>query len=145
MNKRLQTNTKTMEISYAELRQEKPFDWFEFLKRDSYTLLELTTAQSKSLDWVTCACGQQCSIIPREYHGEPEDLYLRDLGFLFAMAIGGMVSTYDTKRTNLFLDHKNYALFILLAIEDRSAEIIAQIRGYYEDKSDNYETTLRRK
>lgn len=43
----------------------------------------LTIATRLSGHWVTCACGNQCSIIPRDASGEPYDSKLNILGLEF--------------------------------------------------------------
>ena len=37
--------------------------------------------------WVTCACGNQCKIIPRNDNGEPKDRQLKNLGVAFLARI----------------------------------------------------------
>ena len=63
-------------------------------------------------DWVTCACGEQDSRIPRNL-GAPEDDVLYHLGGIFAVAV----------------DNHNFAEAreTLAAIEKRSAEILAEV------------------
>lgn len=64
--------------------------------------------------WVTCACGNQCAIIPRDSYGEPLDVVLADLGFEFNNLIGKRKYTA--------------ALKTLEKIEKRSIELIKQIK-----------------
>lgn len=63
--------------------------------------------------WVTCACGNQCIIIPRNYNGVPKDEELKRLGNQFSWAVT------DRKRTK--------ALVILGWIEERSQQLINEI------------------
>jgi hypothetical protein len=60
--------------------------------------------------WTTCACGNQCDIIPRTVDGRPIDATLTHLGILFPRTIED--GNYDG------------ALSILDQIEARSAVLI---------------------
>ncbi len=51
--------------TYSEYIGAKPIDWNAFLDKPTYSLEELQNACSKSNDWVTCACGNQCAM---EHH-----------------------------------------------------------------------------
>jgi len=96
--------------TYSEKEGTKPFDWFKVLNKSFIDWVELSELSSS---WVTCACGNQCSIIPRNKEGEPIDLKLFQLGVDFHSAI---------------LNHNNYnALLILEEIESRSDELIKEI------------------
>lgn len=66
-------------------------------------------------NWVTCACGNQCSIIPRDNVGGPKDRELNQLGVDFYTAVMG----YDVGGAKKIL-HK---------IEERSASIIKKINA----------------
>jgi hypothetical protein len=70
-------------------------------------------AMDKATDWATCACGNQCAIIPRHPNGRPEDPLLDDLGLRFTMAI----STQD----------EELAKYLLKEIEKRSAKLINEL------------------
>ncbi|PRP68133.1 hypothetical protein [Nonlabens agnitus] len=108
-------------ISYAESQGEKPFDWYSFLNKENISDQEWQDAIMLSNDWVTCACGNQCNIIPREdeglyyrHNGRPKDNLLSDLGGKFH---GLIKRRYATK-----------AIVVLQEIENRSAYLIAQIQ-----------------
>ncbi len=72
-------------MTYAESKKKKPFDWNAFLKQKSYTQGEVSNAGVLAGNWVTCACGNQCDIIPRneDWDGEPTDKKLAALGSKF--------------------------------------------------------------
>lgn len=77
--------TDFMDKTYAETQGEAPIDWNKFLanppEKDSYDHM---VAADLSGEWVTCACGNQCAIIPRhEYKGSPMDAELAKLGLDF--------------------------------------------------------------
>jgi len=98
--------------TYSESRGRKPFNWYKELTKINPNWPEL---EEKAMDWVTCACGNQCDIIPREHYGMPQDYILVALGGDdgFAKAI---------KRKDV-----EGALYFLGEIEKRSAYLINQI------------------
>jgi hypothetical protein len=67
--------------TYSETVGERPFDWREFLTRDKISDIEWDKAYILSKNWTTCACGNQCDIIPRDSDtGRPDDNVLATLG-----------------------------------------------------------------
>lgn len=106
----------------------EPFDWYSFLQKEEYTINELYNAKRLAGDWVTCACGNQCAIIPRSGQGVPEDDELTSLGQEFYNCI---VDMYGNKLDN-FEDYtlkylQNCAIKTLEKIEARSFELICEI------------------
>tara|TARA_R110000823_G_scaffold15045_4_gene49222 strand:+ start:446 stop:754 length:309 start_codon:yes stop_codon:yes gene_type:complete len=97
-------------MTYTELNNEKPFDWNEFLNKKEITELEWNEAKKLAKNWVTCACGNQCNIIPRHGSGCPldEDLYV--FGDTFSFHI-----------KNQSVEYAKNSLFL---IEQRSAYIL---------------------
>ncbi len=78
--------------TYTEAHSGRvPFDWNKFLRNVIRRKTRLPDEEYKqvfdlSSDWVTCACGTMCSIIPRggrHNEDEPVDTALRDLGITF--------------------------------------------------------------
>ena len=63
--------------------------------------------------WVTCACGNQCSIIPRDENGGPLDPTLKQLGYEFNHLIKGKAWVEAKK--------------VLERIEIRSAQLLEEI------------------
>lgn len=100
--------------TYAEEEGVEPFNWHAFLElaiEDAITGQESLDAIDEAEDWVTCACGNQCALIPRDpNHGSPLDEKLRELGVNFMLAIGSC-------------DYQG-AKIILTRIEQRSSEIL---------------------
>jgi len=99
--------------TYAETKKKPKFNWYNFLNRaikGKVTIPEIADAQDDAANWVTCACGNQCSILPRDEDGEPWDEFLAELGSEFSYEI----------------DDCNWedALNILNKIEKRSALLI---------------------
>jgi hypothetical protein len=112
--------------TYAETQQRPAFDWRAFLRNPPLrSSEEHDAAYMRANQWVTCACGNQCSIIPRHseedehrhgypiMEGAPVDKLLRDLGYNFACQIEG-ADWSEARKT-------------LAAIEHRSAELIAEL------------------
>jgi hypothetical protein len=133
--------------TYAETKGEQPINWWVRLeelrkikekldskdldddldymmmgiKPDSLSKREMeiyTESNKQAASWTTCACGNQCSIIPRNrvgaFSGAPKDDILRGLGTDF----------YSDVRS-LDIDK---ALSTLEKIEQRSDELIREIR-----------------
>jgi hypothetical protein len=73
--------------TYAEVKGENPFDWHAFLAKDNHPEDEWHFAINLAGAWVTCACGNQCSALPRFANGVPEDETLQFLGEDFAQEI----------------------------------------------------------
>lgn len=124
---------KNENISYCEKITGKPFDWFEALEEARICEISeefYNKLVSLASSWVTCACGNQCAIIPRRYRtvkalpGEPIergtenappfDEELTDLGIRFSF--------------NVEAKHWDRAIESLRKIEARSAVLIAELK-----------------
>jgi hypothetical protein len=103
--------------TYAEKNKRKPFNWFKALTDKKANFKRLS---QKSVSWTTCACGNQCDIIPRTEMGAPKDDQLANLGVSFHEAV-------------LDRDRKK-AISILHQIEKRSSILI--IKAVREEKKD---------
>jgi hypothetical protein len=100
--------------NYAETKGERAFDWNEFLKNPpQYPSIEHYRACDLASEWVTCACGNLCDIIPRSPIGRPSDRELESLGVDFHYSVKG--------------GEWQKAKEILAKIEKRSEEIIAEL------------------
>jgi hypothetical protein len=99
---------------YTETKGERLFDWNKFLENPPKKGSEehLGTC-NLSEDWVTCACGTQCEIIPRDVVGMPLDDKLRRLGLQFYTEI--QLADWESAKDYLEL------------IENRSSELISQL------------------
>lgn len=106
--------------TYAESKGKKPFDWNEFLNKENITEEEWDNASKLAQEWVTCACGNQCDVIPRNDDGDPKDWKLTSLGCLFFRFIT--------------LKRADDAKITLKAIEKRSAYLIDKL-----NKTNNHE------
>ena len=133
-------------ISQAEKKGKTVFDWNAFFAKTNFTIDEIANASSLAGDWITCACGQQCSVIPRggpdgsDSSSEPMDPELSELGMKFYKSITRMYSfitqCYIPSTANLtgskrlmFDVEVAYAKDLLILIEKRSAQIIEDINN----------------
>ncbi len=69
--------------TYAESNSKPPFDWRKALQNALAQEPEeehYEAMMKLAADWVTCACGNQCEIIPRDNKGAPHDLVLSNAG-----------------------------------------------------------------
>ena len=100
--------------SYAEKKGKTAFDCNEFLDNPpEYLSTEHENASNLAGDWVTCACGNLCDIIPRMGGGRPYDRELERLGIIFHYEI--MAGHWENAKNTLYL------------IERRSQEIIFEL------------------
>ncbi len=115
----------TSELIEREIYSETyiPFDWWGFLSKESYTLLELIEAQMRSGDWITCACGQanHGAGFFAGKSGRPNDSILYRLGLQFHSAIQGMVKAWEIEGENEddFLKSKKMARVAMVRIKKR--------------------------
>ena len=108
-------------MTYTEKNNEESFDWNAFLNKKEITQNEWEYASLISSQWVTCACGNQCDLIPRYQHNEssfdskgtPKDNILRALGLEFNELIR--------------LQNIGLSKLVLATIEKRSAFILANL------------------
>lgn len=143
--------------TYAESKGKEPFDWNEFLSHDIEWYLDkknsnhINAACLLARDWATCACGNQCAIIPRynkeAIHvsgymikkGTPKDDHLQRWGsdFYGKILILDDLSSCPTSEINLNMrrylayikETIHEARFILNNIEYRSDQIIKEIQA----------------
>lgn len=68
----------------------KNWDWYAFLNASKEVKERYyDKAEGLSEDWVTCACGQVCNMLPKvsNLHNIPLDVDARYLGYHFALQI----------------------------------------------------------
>ena len=98
-------------MTYTETKHKPAINWWDRINSKEPDWDEWS---GDSGDWVLCATGSQCEIIPRNEDGEPKDFLLHSLGMKFHNAV-------------LAKDQKLME-FILHAIEERSRIIITKIK-----------------
>ena len=100
--------------TYTEHKGKESFDWNAFLNKETYTLEELINAKMLANSWITCACGNQCEIIPRNETGSPCDIILYELGLDFSYAISESIPH------NCFINivNKNESFIIITQLFD---------------------------
>jgi hypothetical protein len=97
--------------TYSETQGKKFFDWNAFLENPpKKETLSHRYAIDLSGQWVTCACGNLCDIIPRGSFGTPLDNELQRLGFMFSADIEQAL--WENAKNTIYL------------IDKRSQEII---------------------
>lgn len=99
--------------THTETKNKEPFDWNVFLNQENITGGKWFEAKVLASSWVTCACGNQCDIIPRRISGAPRDPKLERLGVYFSHYIK--------------IKDKTAAKQILIEIEQRSTELIKEL------------------
>lgn len=113
-------------LRYCQSQGAAPIDWYASIKEadalsdwyDRSRAFERLSEKSRS--WVTCAVGNQCSILERSADGVPLDDELMQLGWDFNVAIEER--------------NADRALQLLTKIERRSAKLIKQILNARVDK-----------
>lgn len=98
--------------TYAESIGDRSFNWFKALSAPKITRVEWKLLHGKASSWTTCACGNQCAILPRDDDGGPDDDRLYYLGITFYVRV---------RRRD-----RAGAIETLHAIEKRSAFLIAE-------------------
>ena len=100
--------------TYVETEGKEIFDWNAFLDKEIITEDEWFDAWELAGNWTTCACGNQCDIIPRDTNGSPKDIILYRLGGEFHCSISS--------------ENISKSKDILKLIEERSAFLINEIK-----------------
>ena len=102
--------------TYSEIWGREAFDWNKALSAKVISIKTWDELRHKAGDWVTCACGNQCAIIPRSESGRPLDELLATLGGKDFGFYGAIVRR-----------DKEEALHLLKLIELRSAYLIKEL------------------
>lgn len=103
------------------------FDWNQFFNHTTYTKDDLYMAVTMAMQWTTCACGNQCSVIPRDVNGAPKDSVLSQLGVDFYGCIIQMEQSDTKERLKLY---KAFAMETLKKIEKRSEILINELTNH---------------
>jgi hypothetical protein len=101
--------------TYSEDQGKKAFDWNKALSAKSISGKKWDKLLKKAGDWVTCACGNQCAILPRYADGEPKDQILS--------LLGGIDGFFGAIRNR----DKENAIDLLAMIETRSEILIRRL------------------
>lgn len=116
-------------MTYSELKNYAPINWRARLKvADSIDVRKIQEWKEESAGWITCAVGNQCSVIPRYSNGRPIDQVLRRLGHEFNSLI---VDIYHGKCQNIDISPKiQEAERVLHRIENRSSYLIKELKKH---------------
>jgi hypothetical protein len=127
--------------TYAETKGKKRFDWLNALSTPCTKLnvYEVKSMNKRAKSWLTDACGNQCSIIPRHVDGRPIDSEMLTLGADFNSHVEQIcknlltikyVPVSDTEKETM-LSHANIsrstALKILKKIERRGTKLMREV------------------
>jgi hypothetical protein len=121
-------------LSYAEVKGEKPFNWLEYLSRpiEQYEGEDVEGAERRSASWVTCAVGNLCAAIPRrEFTQEPMDWALCTLGLKFHNILSEWRDYYMEVNPTAYPHQERLrgeALDCLRQIEQRSIEVLTELK-----------------
>jgi len=117
-----------MNKSYAETIQGPKdryiYDWpniIHNIRHGLFTEREAKEWKNAAYDWVTCACGNQCTAIERNIKGEPSDFNLSTFGEYFCQSIRQAFLSREVAEK-----HCNAALLILAKIETRATEVLRE-------------------
>jgi hypothetical protein len=113
---------------YSQVNKKKKFDWHKALSVDCNDMTDkyAQDLNVRSKSWVTCACGNQCAVIPRSNDGQPLDDMLEKLGAAFHnYGIGPMQFNIFCDNQKAANEHRKIAISYLKKIEKRSAQLIA--------------------
>lgn len=95
-------NWASNDMSLAEAKGRRTFNWNRALSHDIIlSLPNLKKMRTLACSWVTCACGNQCAIIPRDIYNSPEDEDLYILGQGFSESIDAMLQFADVLNKDL--------------------------------------------
>lgn len=103
--------------TYCQTKSRSKIDWnktLDDLIAGKNTTRRISDIKELSNKWVTCACGNQCDVLPRWDDGSPKDTELEDLGMEFC--------------DNIFDENWKAARTTLNKIEKRSTLLINEIR-----------------
>lgn len=123
--------------TYAESQGHPPSNWLAALE-PGLTTPELEKLVELAQDWPTCACGNQCDVIPRwetkddkifnfwNAPGRPKDEVLAQLGvdFYDRLVSARDISYYDDEESSRLTIE---ALNTFHQIEQRAAELIKEL------------------
>jgi hypothetical protein len=111
--------------TFAQVRKKKTTNWNIALDTPVKDIDTWQKLSQLSGDWVTCACGNQCAIIPRGAKGMPENQTLRILGNDFYNAVRDTYfSAFFGRHVITFESNVKRAKKVLETIELVSAELI---------------------
>ena len=120
--------------TYSESQKIDNIDWNQVLTGLEYGdddfVDNLDHYEKASNDWVTCAVGNQCDVIPRSEVGAPEDKILSDLGQTFATRFATLAYNIQNNSGHhrLISEGVGDCYSTLSAIEERSTTLINEIQ-----------------
>jgi hypothetical protein len=113
-------------MTYSEACDHGVFDWNAFLNKPAYTAEELKDAYDLANNWVTCACGNQCTTIKRWKDGCPEDRVLEALGRNFMRAIDELRDSHADNDRQGIAQSLEWAKDTLASLEHRAEQLLKE-------------------
>ena len=109
-------------------KKKTEINWYEVIKLSPEEFLEKDNIYIDAADnWITCACGNLCDVIPRLDNGEPIDDELADLGVTFS---------------NLISEVADIAYDISIIEEDHDAIYLKELKKEYKETMKKVAKTL---
>lgn len=125
--------------TYAETRGAAPFNWTQWLTQQEELIKsgqplsdpEWEGAKTRAKSWVTCACGNQCAVIPRNSEGKPYDTVLTEIGgdSGFFSAIQDHNPTAALHFLSLIEQHSVYLIDLEVAAADARRREVLELAG----------------
>ena len=113
--------------------QLKAINWpvvIDLIEREGFESEDWETWDAAANDWVMCACGNQCAVIPRGMTGAPRDALLSSLGRDFPMLLERLASAVTGGENEHEREYCAAKVRKCLAdIERRSSEILAEMKA----------------
>lgn len=126
---------KNINQTYCETKDLQPINWWDRINQLPNVDAEVVSGWlNESESWVTCACGNQCAIIPRCANGAPLDNHLQNLGTNFYEWWDCAYDILDGESPDDINDIIKQLKDTLTAIEKRSAELINKIKSQKSEK-----------
>ena len=115
-------------MKYSEKHSRWIYDWptiINDLEAGLYSKQSMRECKRAAYDWVTCAVGNQCALLPRNKNGLPADFNAAHLGRAFAQYIEAMIYSSGADLALFSLAARG----ALAAIEFRSAKLLAEMKA----------------
>jgi|SRR5690606_7368950 len=113
-------------------KKKTKINWWEVIELSPEEFLEKDNIYIDAANnWVTCACGNLCDVIPRLDDGEPIDDELSDLGVTFANLISDVAGIANS----IDIIEEDY-------LEDRDAIYLKELKKEYKETMKKVAKTL---
>ena len=114
-------------MKYSEANAKWVYDWptiIDDLEAGLYDKKKMTECLDAAIDWVTCAVGNQCDLLPRDVSGAPIDPLQIILGINFSAYIDGIIGASGQDRADMAAGARE----VMADIDARSAALLAEMK-----------------